>query len=153
METKFKFDEWLIFGLFWFLVVLVLGQVFSRYLMKTSISWTEEVARYTLISLTFLGLLSGARNKAHISVEFLFRYLPDSVARILHLIADLVCVVFSIGMTVLALSLFQLAKGQRMSTLPVDRNVLYFIVMLGFLFLSAHYLQSFIVSWFGRSKK
>ena len=42
----------LIFGL---LVLDVLWQVFSRYVLNTSFSWTEELARFSLIWLSILG--------------------------------------------------------------------------------------------------
>ena len=47
--------EWFMITIFALLVLDVLFQVFSRYLMGTSFTWTEEFARFSLIWMTVLG--------------------------------------------------------------------------------------------------
>ncbi|PJA59624.1 MAG: TRAP transporter small permease, partial [Rhodobacterales bacterium CG_4_9_14_3_um_filter_71_31] len=41
-------------ALFWALAGVVFLQFFSRYVMNSSIGWTEEIARYLLIGVTFV---------------------------------------------------------------------------------------------------
>src|SRR5258707_15087111 len=51
-------EDWIAFVLFWALAIIVFLQFFTRYIMNDSLSWTEEIARYGLMSLAFIG---GAR--------------------------------------------------------------------------------------------
>ena len=59
----------LIFGL---LVLDVLWQVFSRYVLNTSFSWTEELARFSLIWLSILGAAYLNARREHLSMDFLY---------------------------------------------------------------------------------
>lgn len=59
-----------IFGL---LVVDVLSQVFSRYLLNTSFAFTEEVARFSLIWLSILGAAYLNAKRLHLTMDFMYQ--------------------------------------------------------------------------------
>src|SRR4051794_11995797 len=48
-------EDWITFALFWLLCGVVFLQFFTRYALNDSASWTEEIARYLLIFVVFLG--------------------------------------------------------------------------------------------------
>lgn len=48
--------EYVLFGLGFTMSVVVAVQVFFRYALNHSLFWSEELARYILVWLTFLGL-------------------------------------------------------------------------------------------------
>jgi TRAP-type C4-dicarboxylate transport system permease small subunit len=87
-------EDWLSFTLFWALAGIVFLQFFSRYVLNDSIAWTEEIARYVLMALTFTGSAMAARRGTHIAVEFLPNMLPAGPRRWLHLGAAGVAVAF-----------------------------------------------------------
>ena len=62
--------------IFWALAAFVFLQFFTRYVLNNSLAWTEEIARYLLIALTFIGAAMAVRKGTHIAVEFLYVYLP-----------------------------------------------------------------------------
>src|SRR4030088_3625012 len=64
-------EDWIAFVLFWALAIIVFLQFFTRYIMNDSLSWTEEIARYGLMSLAFIGGAAVTRKKAHIAGELL----------------------------------------------------------------------------------
>ncbi len=74
-------EDWLTFALFWALAVVVFLQFFTRYILNDSLAWTEEIARYLLMALTFVGSATAARRGAHISVDFLLLALPEGARR------------------------------------------------------------------------
>ena len=78
---KYGFEDWITFGLFWLLALDVFYQFFTRYVLEDSAAWTEEIARYLLITVVFLGGAMGVRRNTHIHVEFLYRYVPATLAR------------------------------------------------------------------------
>ena len=61
-------------AVFWGLAVVVFLQFFTRYVLNSSLGWTEEIARYLLIVVTFLGSAMAVRKRSHIAVEFCYRY-------------------------------------------------------------------------------
>ena len=80
------------------IIVLVLVQVVARN-MKMSTPWTEEVAKYLLIWLTFLGAPVVFRRNEHLMVDLLYvRYSPK-VRWITRLLFDLFIVAFMVYLT------------------------------------------------------
>lgn len=58
--------------IFALLVLDVLFQVFSRYLMGRSFAWTEEFARFSLIWMTIIGAAYLNAKREHLSMDFLY---------------------------------------------------------------------------------
>lgn len=67
-----KMLEWFLIIIFALLVLDVLFQVFSRYLLGTSFAWTEEFARFSLIWMTVLGAAYLNAKREHLSMDFLY---------------------------------------------------------------------------------
>ncbi|MCJ7829964.1 MAG: TRAP transporter small permease, partial [Desulfobacterales bacterium] len=66
--------------LFALLLVVATAQVLFRYVLIMPLPWTEELARFLLVWVTFLGAASITRRKLHIAVEyFIARFPPRSV--------------------------------------------------------------------------
>jgi len=62
------FEKALIIG-FIAMTAIIFLQVIFRYFLLQSLSWSEEVARYLFVWLTFLGASVVARSRSHIMVE------------------------------------------------------------------------------------
>ena len=67
------FLEKVLITIFALLVLDVLFQVFSRYILGTSFTWTEEFARFSLIWLTILGAAYLNGKREHLSMDFLYQ--------------------------------------------------------------------------------
>src|SRR6187399_2955103 len=74
-------ENWIAFVLFWALAFIVFLQFFTRYILNDSLSWTEEIARYGLMWLAFIGGAVVTRKKAHIAVELLSNLMKPSPLR------------------------------------------------------------------------
>jgi TRAP-type transport system small permease protein len=55
-----------------FLVLITLGNVFTRYLSDQSFAWTEEISIFLMLVMTFAGAASMATRDQHIRIEFLY---------------------------------------------------------------------------------
>jgi len=73
-----KFLEWFLIAIFALLVLDVLFQVFSRYVLGTSFTWTEEFARFSLIWMTILGAAYLNAKREHLSMDFLYEKLSEA---------------------------------------------------------------------------
>jgi TRAP-type C4-dicarboxylate transport system permease small subunit len=69
------------------LVLTVFLQVFSRYVLGSSISWTEELARYFLVYLTFIGSAVAVHERAHLRVDFIVERLPQIAQKVISLLS------------------------------------------------------------------
>jgi hypothetical protein len=64
-------EDWIAFAIFWSLAFIVFLQFFTRYVLNDSLSWTEEIARYGLMWIVFIGGAMVTRRNSHIAVELL----------------------------------------------------------------------------------
>jgi len=76
------------------MVVLVFGNVVLRYAFNSGITVSEELSRWLMVWLTFLGAIVALREHAHLGVDTLVRTLPPTGKRI--------CFVLSYGLMLYA---------------------------------------------------
>ena len=81
--SLYGWEDWIVLGVFWILAFVVFYQVFTRYVMNDAAGWTEEIARYLLVAVTFLGGAMAVRRGTHIQVDFVYRFLPNAAGRAL----------------------------------------------------------------------
>lgn len=59
---------------------ILLG-VFCRYVLRSSIVWTEEVARFSLVWMVMMGALGAAVNGDHMVIDFVVPRFPAALRR------------------------------------------------------------------------
>ncbi|MEW5724412.1 MAG: TRAP transporter small permease [Thermodesulfobacteriota bacterium] len=75
--------------------VIVAAQVFSRYGFNHSLFWSEELARFLLVWLTFLGAGVAYRRGVHASLDLFYHHLPPAWRRTTRLVVHLGALLFS----------------------------------------------------------
>lgn len=70
-------------------VVIVLVQVFGRYILRISLSWPEELARYVLVWLTFFGVAAAAATQSQIVVDTILELVSPRARRVMEAIGAL----------------------------------------------------------------
>lgn len=90
-------NRWLMIAALAGMAVIVFANVSLRYLTDESIVWSEEVARYLMIWLTFLGVGPVLRAGGHIAVDTLLTALPKRAAQGLRLIVLLLIAGFCLA--------------------------------------------------------
>lgn len=130
------------------MTILIFLQVLFRYVFKSSLSWSEELARYLFIWLTFLGASIATREKSHINVSVLKDSIKNDIIRkIFILFTDLLCMMF-LGVLIrwgvpIAIQILQL--GQVSPSMPfLYIGIIYFAIPLGSLLMFTNILESLI---------
>lgn len=139
-------EDYLTLGIFWLLALDIFLQFFTRYVLGNSIAWTEEMARYLLVMVGFMGGTMAVRKGSHIAVEFFYRYMPSWMARTASTLVDLVNIAFLAAMVWIT---FKLAGRTTalMTSVDIPKSYLYYIVMLGFGLMLARAVQVAIRHW------
>lgn len=126
-----QWDDSLVLILFWVLAGVVFLQFFTRYILNDSVAWTEEIARYLLIGVTFLGSVMATRKQSHIAVEFIFRWVPRTGRRIAQFSIDVITTAFFIVLAVLTVQIAGRTR-QLMVSLELPKSIIYWIVVAAF---------------------
>lgn len=117
---------WITALLFAVLVVTVTWQVFSRQVLGSPATWTEEGARLTFV---WLGLFASAfvfGERGHIAVEFLARKFPRGIEKVLSVLVQVVLVAFSSSVLMWGgWRASQNAWSQELSALPFTVGQMY----------------------------
>lgn len=77
-------------------VVIVFVQVFMRYVMGSSLVWSEELARYAFIWMIYIGVSYGVKRKAHISVDIADLIFHKKGQFVLSIIASIAFLFFAV---------------------------------------------------------
>ncbi len=72
-----RFLEWLVMVSVTVLVLDVLWQVFTRFVLKDASSWTEELATFLLIWVSLLGAAVALGRGAHLGIDYFVSKLPE----------------------------------------------------------------------------
>ena len=125
--SDLTWGDGIVLVLFWVLAGVVFLQFFSRYVLNDSVAWTEEIARYFLIGVTFVGSIMAARKESHIAVELFYRYFSRPIRFALQITVDVISLVFYAAMTWLCISLAGRTQ-QKMVSIDLPKSAVYWIV-------------------------
>jgi TRAP-type C4-dicarboxylate transport system permease small subunit len=73
-----------------FMVIIMLTQVFFRYVLNNALPWPDEVARFCMLWMTGLMAPLALRHGGFVAIDMFQRMLPNAIARILQLLLWLV---------------------------------------------------------------
>ncbi len=141
-------EGWAALGLFWLLALTVFYQFVTRYVLNDSASWTEEIARYLLIAVVFVGATIGVAKNSQIQVDFFYRHMPVAVARWLSRAVDVLRIAFFATAVVLTgQMMLKLGSNTRMTIVDAPMNLVYGVVLLGFAAMTFRSIQVALVHW------
>jgi TRAP-type C4-dicarboxylate transport system permease small subunit len=106
--------------------------VFFRYVLNDSLSWTEEIARYGLVYITYLGCATGIRRRSHIRIDLIERVLPARLERPLAILVDLLTFAFLAIMLVLTWRIIDILWASRSTAVQIPMGWVYGALLLGF---------------------
>lgn len=110
------------------LVVVVFLQVIFRFALDSPLAWTEELARYSLIWLTFLGAAYAMSSKAHIGMEFFVNLFNLSIRKALYIIATFASLLFFLLMVIEGYDLAMQGMSQLSPVLRIPMGMIYMVI-------------------------
>lgn len=125
-------EDNIVLVVFWVLAAVVFLQFYTRYVLNNSYGWTEEIARYLLIGVTFIGSIMAVRKESHIAVEVFYRWMSRPVRKAAQAVVDVVSIAFFGWMTWTCAELAR-KTGQKMVSIDIPKSLVYWIVDACFL--------------------
>jgi TRAP-type C4-dicarboxylate transport system permease small subunit len=121
-------------------VIVIFFQVFMRYVMGSSLVWSEELARYAFIWLVYVGVSYGVKKQAHISVDALNLVFKKKGQFFLAMCSNLAVFIFSILLTYFSFEV--MSQINRMSpAMGIPLKWVYAAPMFGFLLTTIRIIQ------------
>ena len=117
--------KWVMLALASGIFVVICMAVFTRYVLNVVPSWSEEVPRYMLVWITYLGAALCVRLQEHISLDIFFNLMPVRARRLGHLVLNLLVGAVGVIMVVYGLGLVRQFGDDLMESIPVKNVWLY----------------------------
>ncbi|MGP8289264.1 TRAP transporter small permease [Vreelandella zhanjiangensis] len=109
------------------LIGVITLQIVSRVLF-TAVGWTEEVARFLLIWVTFLAGTLAFQRGHHIAVTFAVDALPTRLRQVARILAVVAVIAFMITLVVIGYRYMQVQSFQKSASLRVPMSYVYAVM-------------------------
>lgn len=76
-----RLEEYLLIILFPLMTIIVFASTMTRYLKLGSMPWSEELARYIMVWMAYIGASLGVKRNAHLGVEVVVNLLPENIKK------------------------------------------------------------------------
>lgn len=131
--------KWLVIVFMGANVINVLWQVFTRFVLDSPSTFTEELARYLLIWVSFLGAAYAYRKRIHLAVEVITQKLSERSYHYVQIFIQACIFLFSLLVLVIGgidLTYMSFAESQISPALQINIGYIYMVIPLsGILFL------------------
>ena len=123
--------EWLVASIFGVIVCIALLQVFHRFALNTSLSWSEEAQIFGHIWIVFLGIPIAYRRGSHLYIETFCDKLPRRARAGFNLLIELLWAGFALSLMVLGWMVARVASMQDSPGLEVPMSYPYAGMVVG----------------------
>lgn len=127
--------EYLVAAVFAVMSVIGLLQVFNRFVLNASLSWSEEAQIFGHIWLVFLAIPIAYQRGAHLYVESFRRRFPARVGYVFDLMVELLWASFAIALIYLCYRISLVAALQESPGLEIPMSYPYYGMILGAVYL------------------
>ncbi|HEY6133801.1 MAG TPA: TRAP transporter small permease [Rubrivivax sp.] len=127
--------ELLVAAIFALIVCVALLQVFNRFALNSSLSWSEELQIFGHIWIVFLGIPIAYRRGAHLYIETFCDMLPARPRAAFNLIVELIWAAFAVSLMVLGWMVARVAHMQESPGLELPMSFPYSGMVVGGVYL------------------
>ena len=121
-----------------FAVMLVVGtmQVVSRSLFNNSLSWSEELQKFTFIWAVFIAIPVAYTRNSHLRVDVLVDMMPPKLAAAMGMVTDIMWLVLGLAFVFLTWKLMTVARYQQSAGLGISMAWAYSGMLIGGVYLA-----------------
>ncbi len=111
--------------------ILILLQIFTRFIINYPLHWTEELARYLMIYGVFLGAALALRYNRLISIEAVAQALPPKMQILLKKVVMVITIIFALILVVQGTEITSTINSQTSAGLGISMSIPYLAIPLG----------------------
>ncbi|MHA6251833.1 TRAP transporter small permease [Oceanobacillus sp. CAU 1775] len=114
-------------------LVVMTWQIVARYFFSAPLPWSDELVRYLLVWITFLGAGLAVRYSKLIRLDFVFNLikLPHLVERGLRGLATLLTIAFCVIILIYSWELLTIVHPQKSSSMKIPMSIPYAAIPIG----------------------
>lgn len=113
------------------LVVVGAAQIFNRFVLNSSLSWSEEFQRYAHIWLVYLAVPVAYNRGTHIGVDIIRSLLPRWLESVIGFLVNVLWLALSVAILVLAMQIMRITGSQTAPGLGISYDYIYMGLVVG----------------------
>lgn len=130
-----KILDYLSILLFSVLFIVMLCQIFFRYVLHSPLVWSEELSRYLFVWICYLGWILATRNKTHIKIDFVINIFPKRLKFFVQVAMQLLVMIFILVLMYYGYQMMQRSINTSAVALPISFALVYGIVPISTMFI------------------
>ena len=141
VHKSFAYSIAIIFGL---MVIVGFFQVTNRYLLNSSLSWSEEFQKFAHIWIICLTIPVAYKNSAHLGMDIIFKRLSDKKQHLFNQFVNTLWLFFGVMMAIYSMKLMGVAMNQLSPGLQISMAWVYSGLFIGNIYLVITAIQKLI---------
>lgn len=144
--------EWIAASLVVALAVIVFLQVFNRFLLKTPLAWSEDLAMLLFQWVAFLGAAIGVKRMRHFGIELVVRELSVKARRRIELVVPFIMGVVALTMVTEGIKLIAVNRSRIYSTMDLSYVWAFLAIPVSGCLILLYLIRNEIRRWRGGEK-
>ena len=132
--------NWVLAVIMTAMLIVVSAQVWYRFVLNNPLAWSEELARYLFVWISFLGSAAGIRMNVHLGIDLIDKILSPRGRKIMTLIVNLAIQIFLAVVIFWGIKILKVVQFQKSASMGIPMTYPYLAVPVG----SALMLLNFI---------
>lgn len=127
-------EEFFIIPLMFIMSIIIFVQVVMRYAFGSSLTWSEELARYLFIWLVYFAVSYTAHKEKHIRIDAAINLYPKKLRPYIEILSEIIVLCFAVFIAVTGVTVFQKIawSGQVSPAIGLPMQFVYAAPLVGF---------------------
>ncbi len=140
--------EWVCYLLLATLVGIIVLQVFLRYVLKSPVSWSEEVALLLLVWFAMLAVAIAVYRHTHMAISVVWDRLSPPGQHVLNIIVEFLVLAFALNVSINAGMLIDIVGDQALSASGFPKSWLYLPLQVGGILMALNSIGNLLLDHF-----
>ncbi|WP_189655242.1 TRAP transporter small permease [Bacillus sp. HNG] len=129
-DRLFKGIDYLLGIMLALIVFFVFLNVVLRTVFNSGLTWSEEIARYLFVYITYIGAIGAMRSNVHLGMDSVMHKLPQGLKRVTYIIAQIIIIIIMIMLTHGAYTMTLQSVEARAAATGIPLSIIYGVGML-----------------------
>ena len=113
------------------MLVVVTLQVWYRFVLNDPLSWSEELARYLFVWISFIGSAVGVRMNVHLGIDLIEKIMTPTGHKILSVVVNLLVQIFLVIVIYWGVKILSVVRFQTSASMGIPMTYPYLAVPVG----------------------
>lgn len=123
--------NWILTIIMAVMLVVVSAQVWYRFVLNDPLAWSEEVARYLFVWISFMGSAVGVRMNVHLGIDLIDKVLSPRGRKIMTVVVNLLIQIFLMVVIVWGIKILKVVQFQKSASMGISMTYPYMAVPVG----------------------